>query len=98
MLILRDYQQDLVSKTFTAWSCGIRKVLLQLSTGGGKTIIFAAIASEFVAQGEGVLVVAHREELILQASEKLMVATKVQPGIIKAGYKPTDSLNKSDRC
>ena len=54
MLILRDYQQDLVSKTFTAWSCGIRKVLLQLSTGGGKTIIFAAIASEFIAQGEGV--------------------------------------------
>ncbi|WP_256874682.1 DEAD/DEAH box helicase [Nostoc sp. C057] len=92
MLILRDYQQDLVSKTFTAWSCGIRKVLLQLSTGGGKTIIFAAITSEFIAQGEGVLVVAHREELILQASEKLTAATRVEPGIIKAGYKPTDSL------
>ncbi|MBL1203131.1 MAG: DEAD/DEAH box helicase [Nostoc sp. GBBB01] len=92
MLILRDYQQDLVSKTFTAWSCGIRKVLLQLSTGGGKTIIFAAIASEFIAQGEGVLVVAHREELILQAQEKLTAATKVQPGIIKAGYKPSYSL------
>ena len=92
MLNLRDYQQDLVSKTFTAWSSGIKKVLLQLSTGGGKTIIFAAIASEFIAQGEGVLVVAHREELILQASEKLTAVTGVQPGIIKAGYKPTDSL------
>lgn len=61
-------------------------------TGGGKTIIFAAIASEFTSREKGVLVVAHREELILQAAEKLAAATLVQPGIIKAGYKPTDSL------
>ncbi|HIK06603.1 MAG TPA: DEAD/DEAH box helicase family protein [Trichormus sp. M33_DOE_039] len=92
MFSLRDYQQDLVSKTFATWSNGIRKVLLQLSTGGGKTIIFAAVASKFTASGSGVLVVAHREELIIQASEKLEAVTKVQPGIIKAGYKPTDSL------
>lgn len=92
MFVLRDYQQDLISKTFTAWSSGIRKVLLQLSTGGGKTIIFAAIASEFVASEQGVLVVAHREELILQAAEKLAATTGVQPGIIKARYKATDSL------
>ncbi len=92
MFNLRDYQQDLVSKTFAAWSSGTRKVLLQLSTGGGKTIILAAIASKMTAQSEGVLVVAHREELIIQAAEKLAAVTKLQPGIIKAGYKPTDSL------
>ncbi|WP_414541714.1 DEAD/DEAH box helicase family protein [Nostoc sp. CCY0012] len=92
MFSLRDYQQDLVSKTSAAWSSGIRKVLLQLSTGGGKTIIFAAVASQFTDQGMGVLVVAHREELIIQAVEKLEATTKVQPGIIKAKYKPTDSL------
>ncbi|BBD62729.1 type III restriction enzyme res subunit (plasmid) [Nostoc sp. HK-01] len=92
MFSLRDYQQDLVSKTFAAWNGGIRKVLLQLSTGGGKTIIFAAVASKMTAQSEGVLVVAHREELILQAAEKLAAVTKLQPGIIKAGYKPNDSL------
>lgn len=92
MFTLRDYQQDLISKTFAAWSSGMRKVLLQLSTGGGKTIIFAAVASELTCRGEGVLVVAHREELILQAADKMAVTTGVQPGIIKAGYKPTDSL------
>ncbi|MDZ8106723.1 MAG: DEAD/DEAH box helicase [Nostoc sp. DedQUE12a] len=92
MFSLRDYQQDLVSKTFSAWSSGIRKVLLQLSTGGGKTIIFAAVASKMTAQNEGVLVVAHREELIIQAAQKLATVTKLQPGIIKAGYQPTDSL------
>lgn len=61
-------------------------------TGGGKTIIFAAIAFEFTSREKGVLVVAHREELILQAAEKLAAAALVQPGIIKAGYKPTNSL------
>jgi superfamily II DNA or RNA helicase len=92
MFNLRDYQQDLVSKTFATWSQGTQKVLLQLSTGGGKTIIFAAVASKFTASGSSVLVVAHREELINQAAEKLAAVTKVQPGIIKAGHKPTDSL------
>ena len=92
MFSLRDYQQNLVSKTFAAWSGGMRKVLLQLSTGGGKTIIFSTMASEFTCRGEGVLVVAHREELILQAADKLAVTTRVQPGIIKAGYRQTDSL------
>lgn len=92
MFTLRDYQQELVSKALSAWSNGMRKILLQLSTGGGKTIIFAAIATEFSCRGEGVLVVAHREELILQAAEKLAALCGVQPGILKAGYKPTDSL------
>jgi len=81
-----------VDFTLAVWSGGMRKVLLQLSTGGGKTIIFAAVASEFTCRSEGVLVVAHREELILQAADKLAATTSVQPGIIKAGYKPTDSL------
>jgi superfamily II DNA or RNA helicase len=92
MLTLRDYQQDLVSQATNAWSKGVRSLLLQLSTGGGKTIIFAAIASDFASKQEGVLVVAHREELILQAASKLQTATGLTPGIIKAGYKPVDSL------
>ena len=92
MLTLRDYQQDLVSQATNAWSNGVRSLLLQLSTGGGKTIIFAAIARDFASKQEGVLVVAHREELILQAASKLQTATGIAPGIIKAGYKSVDSL------
>ncbi len=92
MFTLRDYQQDLIDQVFTAWAGGIEKLLLQLSTGGGKTIIFVAIASKFIARSERVLVVAHREELILQAAEKLAAVTGIEPGIIKAGYKPTESF------
>jgi superfamily II DNA or RNA helicase len=85
MFTLRDYQQDLVDKTLTAWSGGMRKVLLQLSTGGGKTIIFAAVASEFTCRSEGVLVVAHREELILQAADKLAARLSCNQESLKQG-------------
>ncbi len=64
---LRDYQQELVAKTFDLWEAGRRGVMAQLPTEAGKTVIFSAIAAQFVARGEGVLVVAHREELLLQA-------------------------------
>lgn len=62
--------------------------MMQLPTGAGKTVIFSAIAAEFVARGEGVLVVAHREELLLQAQEKLAAVANVPVGMIKAGYCP----------
>lgn len=60
---------------------------MQLPTGAGKTVIFSAIAAEFVARDKGVLIVAHREELLLQARHKLAEYANVPVGIIKAGYK-----------
>ena len=41
---LRDYQETLVKGIFEAWSHH-QKVMAQLPTGGGKTIVFSAIAS-----------------------------------------------------
>ncbi len=84
---LRDYQQELVAKTFDCWEAGRRRVMAQLPTGAGKTVIFSEIAAGFVARGEGVLVVAHREELLLQAREKLAAVVDVPIGMIKAGYR-----------
>jgi len=60
--------------------------MLQLPTGGGKTVIFSAIALKFLQQGEGVLVVAHRKELIVQAKEKLEAVTGLECGMIKARF------------
>lgn len=84
---LRDYQQLLIEQTFAHWSAERRRIKLQLATGGGKTVIFSAIAREFIGWGEPVLVIAHREELLLQAAKKLETATGQQVGIIKAGYR-----------
>ncbi len=83
---LRDYQQALVQEVFAQWHCGNRRVMLQLPTGGGKTVLFSALAREFTTRGEGVLVLAHREELLTQAREKLESVTELPVGIIKAGY------------
>ena len=84
---LRDYQISLVQGIYEAWGSQTR-VMAQLPTGGGKTVIFSAIADDFIRRSERVLVLAHREELILQAANKLADMTRSPVGIIKAGYKP----------
>lgn len=84
---LRDYQQDLTQKIFAGWSAGSRRVLAQLPTGGGKTVVVSAIAQQFTQRGEKVLFLAHREELLLQAKEKLEPITGCTAGLIKAGYR-----------
>ena len=85
---LRDYQVDLVQQIFSHWFDGYTAVAVQLPTGAGKTIIFTAVANEFIALSEPVLVIAHRTELITQAAAKLETVTFHSIGIIKAGYKP----------
>jgi superfamily II DNA or RNA helicase len=84
---LRDYQQSLLQGLFEAWS-EKRRVMAQLPTGGGKTIIFSFLANEVAHHGDRVLVLAHREELITQAAAKLEAVTGKPVGIIKAGYAP----------
>ncbi len=85
---LRDYQQELIGGVLSCWQAGQRRVMMQLPTGAGKTVVFSAIAAQFVARGEGALVVAHREELLLQARDKLAAVTNEPVGMIKAGYQP----------
>lgn len=76
MIQLRHYQQPLKDELMGNWdlhSPGYsthKNQFLQLSTGGGKTIIFGSIAQEFIEMGIPVLTIAHREELVTQAVEK----------------------------
>ena len=59
-IILRDYQQDLYSKTQNAFRSGKKRVLVTVGCGGGKSYIFAKMAEQ--AKGS-VLVLTHRQEL-----------------------------------
>lgn len=86
---LRDYQETLIQQTEAHWHAGRRRVKLQLATGAGKTVLFSAVAREFTNKGERVMVLAHREELLFQAQEKLAGVTGQPVGIIKAGC-PSD--------
>ena len=83
---LRPYQKDQIDLIFKAWADGYRRVMAQLSTGAGKTVLFSHIARSFIEEGEGVMVIAHRKELIVQAKDKLEAVTGLECGIIKAGY------------
>jgi superfamily II DNA or RNA helicase len=65
---LRPYQREAVEAVLTARRSGIRRLLVNLPTGAGKTVIFSELARLARRQ---VLVLAHREELIGQARDKL---------------------------
>lgn len=62
---LRDYQQKLEQDVYEAWANGATNVLAQLSTGGGKTVIFSKILSDCQ---DPAIIIAHRMEIVSQIS------------------------------
>ena len=64
---LRDYQQEMIERLEKAWSVW-RSVMLQMPTGTGKTVVMAEIIRRYAADTAhgGVLIVAHRRELLDQ--------------------------------
>lgn len=56
---LRPYQKEAEKAVFEQWENGIRKTLLVLPTGCGKTIVFAKITEECVRRGNRVLIAAN---------------------------------------
>lgn len=72
---LRDYQQDARESIQKEWKKGIKRTLLVLPTGTGKTIVFSKVIEDRVKMGERVLVLAHRSELLDQAADKLEKST-----------------------
>jgi DNA repair protein RadD len=72
LISLRPYQQKIVNDLREAFIRGKRSVLLQLPTGGGKTFVFCYIADGAKRRGNKVLILTHRTELLLQASQSLL--------------------------
>jgi ATP-dependent helicase IRC3 len=70
-IILRPYQRECIEAVLTARRQGVRRLVVCLPTGAGKTVIFSELARLARKQ---VLVLAHREELLSQAREKLEAA------------------------
>ena len=65
---LRPYQRDALHAVRESYRRGRRRVLVVMPTGTGKTVLFAEISR--LAKGP-VLVLAHRQELVEQAREKV---------------------------
>ena len=68
---LRPYQREAIEAVLAARRDGVRRMIVCLPTGAGKTVIFSELARLARRQ---VLVLAHREELLGQARSKLEIA------------------------
>lgn len=102
-LKLRDYQSECIDSVFRAWGEGVRRPAAVLPTGAGKTVVFSHLiqqwrgAAESIGEkgsaalraehGSRVMVLAHRDELVDQAINKIRAAlpADVSVGKVKAG-------------
>jgi DNA repair protein RadD len=84
---LRAYQRSVFVRIWAAIEMGQRRILLVAPTGSGKTVIGAEIVRDAVSRSLRVLFLAHRRELISQASRKLHAAG-IDHGILLPGYPP----------
>ena len=80
---LRPYQKEAKEAIQAEW-LKLQKTLLVLPTGTGKTIVFNKLAEDCVRNGERVLILAHRGELLDQAASKLSQATGLGCAVEKA--------------
>lgn len=81
---LRPYQVDAIEAARAQLRAGKKRVLVTMPTGGGKTVVAAAIIEAAVKKAKRVLFLAHRRELIEQTADKL-VRFGVTPGLIMGG-------------
>nr|DAR25489.1 MAG TPA: Chromatin remodeling complex ATPase [Caudoviricetes sp.] len=81
---LRPYQQEAKDAIFNQWASGVNKTLLVLPTGCGKTIVFAKVTEDCVRNGDRVLILAHRGELLEQAADKILQTTGLNCAVEKA--------------
>lgn len=93
MIELRDYQTQIVTDCRQAFRDGERKVLVQLATGGGKTVL-----GSFMVHGSSqkrdltCWWLVHRRELVGQAS-RTFTSMGISHGTIAGGY-ASDPLNR----
>lgn len=73
MLELYPYQKLQVDEVASKYSEGINRIVVQLPTGGGKTIEFSGMIHRYLsAFNKNVLVAVHREELMQQTQKTLL--------------------------
>jgi ATP-dependent helicase IRC3 len=80
MLTLRRYQEEALTAIET---CGVARPLVALPCGTGKTCTFSALIKR---RGGRALILAHRDELLQQAEDKLRMVWPEVPsvGVVKA--------------
>lgn len=88
-ITLRDYQNESVKEIRKKLSQGLKHLIVQLPTGGGKTIIFTYMSTAAALKSNKTLIFTDRTELLKQAT-KSMEKFGIRAGQIKAGSKVID--------
>lgn len=92
-LQLRSYQSEALLRVRDAYKAGKRRVLVSLPTGTGKTVVFAHFPSALKMR-KRLLVLAHREELLVQAQDKFRaVDPTLKVEIEQAGTHASDDAS-----
>lgn len=89
MITLRPYQSLALTEISTAFKQGHKRVLFQLPTGGGKTILATEMLRRAAERGKKGLFLCNRKELIDQTSVTFDMVG-LPHGIISAAHKPKD--------
>ncbi len=91
---LRYYQQEAIDETLKWLDTQHTHPLIVLPTGSGKTVVFTTIIKQLFDRDPDcrVLILAHRQELVSQAKDKLLSVWPCAPyGILAAGLKEFDA-------
>jgi superfamily II DNA or RNA helicase len=92
-IVLRGYQEDAVDAVLHAADRGIARALGVAPTGSGKTVILSEVINRRTGPGHQTVLLAHRDELLRQAGEKLEMAAPglaMDIGYVKAGQNEVD--------
>jgi superfamily II DNA or RNA helicase len=84
MVELWPHQVEAVAAVREGWSRGLRRPAVVLPTGSGKTTVFGEVAGIMSEFGVTSLILAHRDELIEQAAERVRrMLPGLRVGIVK---------------
>ena len=85
----RPYQRDAVDAVHAAAERGLRRVVVAMAAGTGKSLVSGYVVAE---RGGRAVVLAHRDELVRQLGQAMIHANpKADVGYVKAGENEVDS-------
>jgi len=91
---LRPYQSKAIHQIRLLFAKGTKKVLLHLSTGGGKTVIFCEILNGVRKRGKKAIIVVYGKGLVDNASQRLM-REGIPHGVLQGNhwnYRPNEPI------
>ena len=86
-LKLRDYQEVAIQDLRARFRAGDRAVMLQIPTGGGKTVVASFVIDGATKRGNNVWFLCHRKELVRQSVTTLN-EIGIDCGVIATGFTP----------